>query len=116
LAAVAIPKLAATRDDAKISKEIANLKTCVGDVGAGYTATGSEATIGTSAACIAINTSDCFVVDNNGTDTDGNVTAGSGSVSETWCVDARTVAGNQGLTGADGADFGHKFGGSQIVR
>ena len=38
LAAVAIPKLAATRDDAKLSQEIANAKTCVNDAAAAYTA------------------------------------------------------------------------------
>lgn len=41
LAAVAIPKLAATRDDATLAKEIANAKTCVNDAGAFYTANGS---------------------------------------------------------------------------
>ena len=51
LAAVAIPKLAATRDDAKLSKEIANAKTCVNDAGAAYTATGVLDT--TSPACVA---------------------------------------------------------------
>ncbi len=52
LAAVAIPKLAATRDDAKVSKAIANLKTCVNDMGAEYTAQG-DANISNSAACTA---------------------------------------------------------------
>jgi type II secretory pathway pseudopilin PulG len=41
LAAVAIPKLAATRDDAKDAKLCANIKTCVTDLGASYTATGA---------------------------------------------------------------------------
>ncbi len=41
LAAVAIPKLAATRDDAKDAKLCANIKTCVTDLGASYTATGT---------------------------------------------------------------------------
>ncbi len=43
LAAVAIPKLAATRDDAKISNIIANTRTVMGDLGAFYTAQGSTA-------------------------------------------------------------------------
>ncbi|QOR62950.1 type II secretion system protein [Sulfurovum sp. ST-21] len=38
LAAVAIPKLAATRDDAKLSTAIANAGTCVNEVGSAYTA------------------------------------------------------------------------------
>ena len=41
LAAVAIPKLAATRDDAKLSKEISNAKTCLTDVQSYYTANGN---------------------------------------------------------------------------
>jgi prepilin-type N-terminal cleavage/methylation domain-containing protein len=38
LAAVAISKLAATRDDAKMSQAIANAQTCVNDAAAAYTA------------------------------------------------------------------------------
>lgn len=44
LAAVAIPKLAATRDDAKDAKTCANIRTCVTDIAASYTATGIAAT------------------------------------------------------------------------
>ncbi len=40
LAAVAIPKLAATRDDAKDAKVKANVATCVQDAVSSYTATG----------------------------------------------------------------------------
>ena len=118
LAAVAIPKLAATRDDAKVSKEIANLKTCISDIGAGYTARGDENDVTLSAACIAINSSSdqCFSVDNNGTNDDGNITAGSVTNTAVWCTEAKSVAGAQGLTGADGIDKGHFFGGSKITR
>ncbi len=41
LAAVAIPKLAATRDDANDAKDCSNISTCLGDLGASYTATGT---------------------------------------------------------------------------
>jgi len=41
LAAVAIPKLAATRDDAQDSKVKANVATCLQDVVASYTSTGT---------------------------------------------------------------------------
>ena len=40
LAAVAIPKLAATRDDAKNTKNCANILTCISDLSANYTTTG----------------------------------------------------------------------------
>ena len=57
LAAVAIPKLAATRDDAKLSTARSNLSTCIGDLGATYTATGalSSGDIDDDPACAKIN-------------------------------------------------------------
>ena len=50
LAAVAIPKLAATRDDAEDAKLCANIKTCINDQISAYTATGTLDA--TSAACV----------------------------------------------------------------
>ena len=89
LAAVAIPKLAATRDDAKLSKEIANAKTCVQDAGAAYTAQGTLTGF-SSPACTA---------------------AASGStVTATVNADSVTVAGS-GLTELDGT---HSFGGTNV--
>jgi general secretion pathway protein G len=63
LAAVAIPKLAATRDDAKIANIIANARTLAGDLGAYYTAQGASAwdtngSIGT-ATNVDIHVGDC---------------------------------------------------------
>ena len=43
LASVAIPKLAATRDDAEVSRAAANIRTMVTDLGAYYTAQGKFA-------------------------------------------------------------------------
>ena len=79
LAAVAIPKLAATRDDAKTSTEMNNLATCVNDVGTSFTSRGKEDN--STAACKNLK---CYTVstvggkDGNpnstdGTDTDGNI-------------------------------------------
>jgi type II secretory pathway pseudopilin PulG len=51
LAAVAIPKLAATRDDAQDAKTKANVATCLQDYVSSYTATGEPDT--SSAACTA---------------------------------------------------------------
>lgn len=51
LAAVAIPRLAATRDDAKESAETANMKNCANDIVASYQATGTAVT--DSDACTA---------------------------------------------------------------
>ena len=51
LAAVAIPKLSATRDDAKDAKTRSNVATCVQDYVSSYTATGTADS--SSAACTA---------------------------------------------------------------
>ena len=52
LAAVAIPKLAATRDDATNSTDCSNIATCVTDLGAEYTAT-AVMTPAASQACVS---------------------------------------------------------------
>jgi len=51
LAAVAVPKLAATRDDAKKVADIANVETCLSDALAIYTATGVKPSKSISNAC-----------------------------------------------------------------
>ncbi len=113
LAAVAIPKLAATRDDAKISKAVANLKTCINDIGSAYTARSVEDN--NSAACIAVASDDCFAiqdVDGN-VSAEGNITVVDGGSADTWCTNtdgAQDVANDQGLYGL------HQFGGSRVVR
>ena len=102
LAAVAIPKLAATRDDAKTSKELANVATCLQDAGSAYTATGTE--LATSAACGQMS---CFAI-TLGTATDGNITITQtgADAALAYCVDAF----------AKGTDMNgtHVFGGSQV--
>ena len=50
LASVAIPRLAATREDAEISAAVANLRTLVSDASAYYTVKGSFNTTGSTAA------------------------------------------------------------------
>jgi len=111
LAAVAIPKLAATRDDAKVSKGIANLKTCVNDIGSAYTARGEEDN--NTAACNAVASDGCWTlagVENN-TSADGNITVNNATGTlETWCTEAQTVANDQDLNGT------HSFGGQKVVR
>lgn len=116
LAAVAIPKLAATRDDAKASTAVANLATCIKDVGAAYTARAEEDYAGSS-ACEAINnaagaSAGCFTVGASDTTDDGNASvANVANTSDVWCVTAQTIATAQGLSPVI-----HTFGGSKIVR
>jgi type II secretory pathway pseudopilin PulG len=51
LAAVAIPKLAATRDDAKHASLVANTKICIHDIISGYKGEGNTINIADVPAC-----------------------------------------------------------------
>jgi prepilin-type N-terminal cleavage/methylation domain-containing protein len=54
LAAIALPRMAATRDDSALSKEISNARTCLLDAKADYTADGNITGLaGESKACAA---------------------------------------------------------------
>lgn len=55
LAAVAIPKLAATRDDAKFSAAIANVKGCVSDAVSYYQSSGSSPVLTNFESCVKVN-------------------------------------------------------------
>ncbi len=64
LAATALPKLAATRDDAKLSTDISNMAICVKEVSSRYVASGYDIVAGDSKACDTVT---CY-----------NITYGSG--------------------------------------
>jgi len=53
LASVAVPKLAATRDDAKRTGLIANTKICVGDLISAYKGQGVKVDMDTNKACVS---------------------------------------------------------------
>jgi len=123
LAAIALPKLSATRDDAKISKAVSNLKTCVADIQGTYTATQSESS-GTAAdgsdgydSCKAVSDDNCFAIGGvqNGTNSDGNITVGTGGNGDQWCPLAQASAEKKGLLGTGGATKTLSFGGSHVV-
>jgi len=104
LAAIAIPKLSATRDDAKTSVEVNNIAACIMDLGTQYTA---RKTLNTSEsdACIKTFAKNCFT----GTaGAEGNLTISAGSNTEAWCTQAQTQATNINLIGT------HKFGGTSV--
>ncbi|WP_434580990.1 type II secretion system GspH family protein [Sulfurimonas sp. NW15] len=104
LAAVAIPKLSATRDDAKVSTEVSNLATCISDAGSEYTADGNITDINTSSnACSQLN---CFTVS---ADANGTLTVSSSGASDTYCTRAVSLAGEKDLNGT------HTFGGSNVT-
>ncbi|WP_415407251.1 type IV pilin protein [Sulfurovum sp. CS9] len=113
LSAVAIPKLAATRDDAKATTAINNLSICIMDISTKYTASGNDDA--STAACKNVFQStgvsyDCWTLTNTDI-TDGNVTVNNGGAStEVWCTEARKTANNLDLNGT------HQFGSSKITR
>ena len=53
LASVAVPKLVATRDDARRTELIADTKICVGDLISAYKGQGIETDMSTNPACVA---------------------------------------------------------------
>ncbi|MEY3001959.1 MAG: hypothetical protein RLZZ428_334 [Pseudomonadota bacterium] len=102
LAAVAIPKLAATRNDAKISTELNNLATCINDAGGSYTATGTMETNTTACTSLA-----CFGAAESATA--GTLTiSNEANASADYCTAAQTAAGDKGLVGD------HAFGTSNV--
>jgi len=113
LAAVAIPKLAATRDDAKISKSIANLKICIRDAGAAYTGR-VDMDLNKSSGCQQTMSEACFTLTS---ENNTSLVVGLGTNDEPWCVvpdsnnSAQGIATNElNLTGI------HVFGGVRVVR
>ncbi|MDD5716595.1 MAG: prepilin-type N-terminal cleavage/methylation domain-containing protein [Sulfuricurvum sp.] len=104
LAAVAIPKLAATRDDAKASKAASDLATYISDIGADYTATGA---IHTGSSNVTLGNDGCFSVTAS---TSTGITIGDGASSAaTACSAAKTIASKAGNIGAK------TFGGSSVT-
>jgi general secretion pathway protein G len=133
LAAVAIPRLTATRDDAKISKIATDLSTAVADAGSYYTSQGNTlwgtatwgdvtnvalataATNVATAAAVDLQTTvylnadaatNCFTLV---TTADGNLTIADGAqIANTICAGAKATAADLVKT--------HSFGGVGVVR
>ncbi len=123
LAAVAIPKLAATRDDAKIAKSVTEIATVIQDFGAYYTAQGkfgnvsdmtnvklsSDGNLTTNpsyevnnAACIDFNTTADAIAD-------GNVSVSLSANPDSLCEKIQAVVSAQDLNKT------HSFGGQKVV-
>ncbi len=106
LAAVAIPKLAATRDDAEISKAVNNLSTCINDAGAMATAlkTPTSAQVLAIPSCAKTNTDAVFAV--TFTAATKTLSVANGASTATWAALAQTKAGDMVAS--------HVFGGSSV--
>ncbi|MFA6189284.1 MAG: prepilin-type N-terminal cleavage/methylation domain-containing protein [Sulfuricurvum sp.] len=117
LAAVAIPKLAATRDDAQVSKEVTNLSTKINDLGAQYTAQGSFTAADITNANLAMG---CYSLTGSA---DGNLTvtevaSNAGSSTQTAataavCTAAHVLSQKQKISGATAVT--HHFGGASVT-
>ena len=118
LAAVAVPRLAATRDDARVTSQVANAAQAVKNLGAEYTAQGAfnnytVAEAQESAACVTFT--------DNG---DGNVTVAATVDDADQCPasiddvvwDQLVENGILGGTVGAPADRDHIFGGASVVR
>ena len=108
LAAVAIPKLAATRDDAKASKAANNLATFIADVGAYYTSKGSLST-STDATNVVLSQDACFTATVVASPAGVTIAATGASASTPACVAAIALASKSGNI------VTHSFGGSGVT-
>lgn len=115
LAAVAIPKLAATRNDAKVTKELISAAIALENLGAEFTAKG---TFVDYTVAIADNSVECFtfVLEDL---TDGNISLAIAPVSLTCPIVVRSSvlarAVNKGMTEANGVAKTYSLGGVGIV-
>ncbi len=92
LAVIAIPKLSATRDDAKIVTELNNITNCINDIASSYTATSQESN--NSSSCKYI---ECATI-NLGDINDGNITVAIKDT-PTFCSYVKQKANKKKLEG-----------------
>ena len=126
LAAVAMNKMSATRDDAKVAKAVSNLKGCITDIQNSYTATQKESS-GTASdgsdgfdTCKAVKDDACFAIAGvqGTTASDGNITTDTNGTNYTttqWCPLAYQSAKKKNLVGNAGTAKTLSFGGAHIV-
>ena len=98
LAAVAIPKLAATRDDANAVKSVMNLSIAISDAGTGYTARENFNGLITTLKCFRLMYSN-----------DGNVTVAIENSDAEYCLISEGIALKNNLLGI------HSFGGKKVA-
>ena len=104
LAAVAVPKLAATRTDAEVAKMSTNVATVISDIGSYYTSqgtlganwsdmtnvaleasSGTKSTVTSGAAKLFSGTTECVAITMNGAVADGNITVTTSNTGTPVC-------------------------------
>ena len=119
LAAVAVPKLAATRNDAKVSAEVASAKQILNNLAAEYTSQGQIAGASITEANKGVN---CVGFGpTTGDITDGNVTvtpiaSGIDACPTAVLTQVKTLAEDNGILASGGTAKTHEFGGTSVVR
>ena len=115
LAAVAIPKLAATRDDAKISTEMANLSQVIFNLGAEFAAQGA---FNNYTVADADEATFCFDVTALGSDgvTIAPITQSTSNCSSLVLEEASSLAASGGLLASNESAKTYTFGGMTIVK
>ena len=106
LAAVAIGKLSITRDDAKLSTNVANMSICITDASAYYTATGKDFTEEDHSYACDKNNTKCYDIVYSVNGKDFNVT--TNPTRESYCTDIDNVGGHLAKS--------YNFGGKGIKR
>lgn len=101
LASIAIPKIVAVRDDAKLSADVSNMAICIGYIGKIYMATGVDLNDINSKACDDVI---CYETEINATHLKVNINA----TGATYCTDIQNVGGHLVRT--------YEFAGANIKR
>jgi len=110
LAAVAIPRLAATRDDAGVAKALSEVTTMVGDFGAYYTAQGKFAGVDDNVSTVDVETMTNVADINDSGNTDSTATyytPGNGGDKELCISYEFSPDGNLTLSESNATDLGN---------
>ena len=117
LAAIAIPKLTATRDDAKVTAAVASAKQALQNLQAEYTSQKAFTNYTIADAEAATPCVQFAAVNNAPSSVSVKYLAGNNNcnLTDTGAVSRlKTMLANSGITGANGAAKTHKFGGSSV--
>lgn len=101
LASMALSKLAATRDDAKLSVTVHNMAVCIKDAQAYYTATGNDYTLASHPTACDLANTECYDITYSVNGSNFNVAINT--TRKPYCSDIENVGGH--LAGS--YSFGH---------
>ena len=106
LAALALPRMSATRDDAKLSTTVHNMGVCINDTGTHFVATGLDYNDTVHPTACDLDNTRCYDFTYAINGVDFNVT--TNATREVYCADIENVGGHLAQS--------YNFGGSQIKK